>query len=83
MATNEPIKVWRFQDAPQELQELSTNGGDEDWLATIPAELKDEHWVDCAMSTLYDNIASQAFGCSAIEIVDREDGSEVRIGCHS
>lgn len=32
----EPIKVWRFEDAPEEYRKLSTNGGDEDWLALIP-----------------------------------------------
>jgi hypothetical protein len=32
----EPIKIWRFEDAPKEYQKLSTNGGDEDWLALMP-----------------------------------------------
>ena len=31
-----PIIVWQFHEAPLELQELSTNGGDEDWLAILP-----------------------------------------------
>lgn len=28
--------VWQFQDAPVELQSLSSDGGDEDWLAFFP-----------------------------------------------
>lgn len=31
-----PCTVWRFHDAPQELRDLSTNGGDEDWLVEVP-----------------------------------------------
>lgn len=30
------IRVWRFDDAPEELRDLSHHGGDEDWLALIP-----------------------------------------------
>lgn len=30
------IAVWRFEDAPKAFQALSTNGGDEDWIAFIP-----------------------------------------------
>lgn len=33
-----PILVWAFMDAPQELRALSTHGGDEDWVASIPPE---------------------------------------------
>ena len=28
--------VWVFNEAPKELRELSTNGGDEDWLVELP-----------------------------------------------
>jgi len=42
------IRVWRFQDAPEELKELSNHGGDEDWLALIPPKLKDAYipWIE-------------------------------------
>jgi len=33
----EPIKVWPFEDAPEEYRKLSEHGGDEDWLALVPA----------------------------------------------
>jgi hypothetical protein len=32
-----PITIWRFEDAPEDLRSLSTNGGDEDWLAEVPS----------------------------------------------
>ena len=36
------IQVWRFHEAPEALQLLSTHGGDEDWLAVVPrAALED------------------------------------------
>lgn len=43
MAT-EPIRVWAYHSAPEALQ-ISTNGGDEDWLAEVPPE-KDYKWVE-------------------------------------
>lgn len=30
------IKIYKFYDAPKEYQELSTSGGDEDWIAIFP-----------------------------------------------
>ena len=35
------ITIWRYHHAPPELQALSTHGGDEDWLATVPRALCD------------------------------------------
>mgnify|MGYP007122140866 CR=1 FL=1 len=37
------IRVWRFEDAPEELRNLSTNGGDEDWVALVPPRLRDTY----------------------------------------
>lgn len=36
------VKIWRWEDAPQHLKNLSTNGGDEDFVVLIPAELVEE-----------------------------------------
>lgn len=36
------IKIWRFHEAPVELKELSSHGGDEDWLVMIPPDWGDE-----------------------------------------
>jgi hypothetical protein len=38
------IRVWRFEDAPQEYRDLSPHGGDEDWLAVVPWSMKDD-WI--------------------------------------
>lgn len=36
------IRIWQFQDAPEQYRALSTNGGDEDWVAEVgPYPLKD------------------------------------------
>lgn len=68
-----PIKVWRFSEAPPCLQALSTNGGDEDWLALVPNSLANEYipWLE-----------GQSFGCYCVlryPVV----GAIVYIGCHA
>lgn len=69
-----PIVVWRFRDAPAVLQAVSTNGGDEDWLAVVPPALVGEWvgWLD-----------SEKFGCSAVDGHRLSNGAEVVIGSHS
>jgi len=66
------IKIYRFEDAPEELKMLSTNGGDEDWIAIIPPSLQDEYipWFE----------AGNSFGC--VEVHMLENGNKVLIGCH-
>lgn len=32
-----PIQVWPFYQAPKKYQKLSRHGGDEDWIAFVPA----------------------------------------------
>jgi len=34
----QPILVWSFYDAPEELRSLSEHGGDEEWIVAIPVE---------------------------------------------
>ena len=41
---SDPITVWGFHDAPENLRNLSTNGGDEDWLVEMP-----QHYYDCGI----------------------------------
>lgn len=68
------IKVWRFEDAPKRYRDLSTNGGDEDWVAFVPAALANEYigWMD----------EGGPYGCFAVKVYS-VDGGEIRIGCHS
>lgn len=42
--TDKAILVWRFEDAPEVYRAMSTNGGDEDWIAFVPDALR-EAWV--------------------------------------
>jgi len=37
----EPIKIWKFEDAPKALRDLSSRGGHEDLLILIPPEYED------------------------------------------
>lgn len=48
MVTNNTIKVWRFEDAPTEYSNQSSNGGDEDWVILIPASMAGDwiSWID-------------------------------------
>ena len=67
------IQVWRFNEAPQVLQDMSDNGGDEDWVALVPKEMADGYigWLD-----------SPAFGCCCID--EHKWGDyRVYIGCHA
>jgi len=77
MSENKSITVWRFRDAPEELQALSNNGGDEDWLAVIPPELSEEWlgWME----------EGSSFGCCTVEEHDHPEqpGFKIRIGCHA
>lgn len=72
----DPILVYVFHDAPQELQDLSTNGGDEDWLAVVPAAIVAQdpwmRWLECP-----------AFGVCNVDEFMLPDGRKVVIGCHS
>jgi len=48
-----PAYIWPFDKAPKELQELSTNGGDEDWLVLLPPEFDIDNycwWLECTDS---------------------------------
>lgn len=68
------IRVWRFYEAPEELQNLSRNGGDEDWLALVPASMERGYipWLQ-----------QGPFGVCDVAEYSLPDGSVVYIGCHS
>lgn len=56
---SDPIQVWRFGEAPADLQALSTNGGDEDWLALVPNSYRVEEifWMS----------SGGPFGCCSVD----------------
>jgi len=68
------ILVWRFHEAPSEYQKLSTHGGDEDWLAYVPASLKDE-WIGWLEE-------GSSFGCCSVTLHE-VPGGIVKIGAHA
>lgn len=70
------IRVWRFEDAPRELQDLSVNGGDEDWLLEVPPGVLDDYmptWVYATDS------------CGEPDVLDhpKKKGWHVIIGSHA
>jgi hypothetical protein len=73
----EPMLVWRFENAPTELQAISDHGGDEDWIAVIPPHLAND-WVDWMDS-------GSRFGpCNTSEHDHpMKPGYKVRIGAHA
>jgi len=70
------ITVWRFEDAPEELQKFSTNGGDEDWLALVPKEVMDQvgyiGWLETG-----------SFGYCCTDRYELPNGDIVFIGAHA
>jgi hypothetical protein len=76
MSEKEPIVIWSFCDAPNELKELSPHGGDEDWIAVIPPSYSGCYisWLECVH-----------FGCCDISEHDHplKPGYEVKIAAHA
>jgi hypothetical protein len=68
------VQVWHFHDAPPELRALSGHGGDEDWLALIPASMVGDYfpWMEAG-----------PFGCCDVSEHVLDGGSVVRIGAHA
>lgn len=67
------IIVWSFYDAPGELRCLSNHGGDEDWIALLPAGMDRPSWMESGSS----------FGCCDVSEHELEDGRRVYIGAHA
>lgn len=74
MNENNMIKVWRFRDAPQIYKELSLHGGDEDYIAILPATMAHDPplWLEVA-----------PFAVCDVETYPLDDGSIVYISAHA
>lgn len=74
-STKEPIKIWRYRDAPVHLKAMSEHGGDEDYIALVPLHYRDEHLVwrieDLGL-----------LGCCSTDKHETPEG-DVYIGAHS
>lgn len=68
------ICVFKWEHAPQALKDLSQHGGDEDWVAFLPANLLGEYipWM-----------RRGGFGICSVSTIWFEDGSRVCIGAHA
>ena len=75
MVNDTLIRVWPFEDAPLQYQALSPHGGDEDWVAVVPAALADRYIGWLAPGT--------PFGCYTVSIHALPDGARLYIGTHS
>ncbi len=71
----QPIQVWDYHQAPEELK-LSDNGGDEDWLALVPPgyECRYIQWLE-----------TPHFACCDVQITPHPTlaGYTIHIGSHS
>ena len=71
------IRVWKWEDAPQELKDLSSHSGDEDWVALIPPKLANDYipWMEEGTS----------FGCCSVSEHSHPELPNyiVKIGAHS
>lgn len=68
------IKIWEFYKSPKKYQEMSTNGGDEDWVALIPKELD---YVPSFMEE------GTSFGCCSVDRFNLKNGDILLIGSHA
>ena len=72
-----PILVWQYSDAPGEIRELASQGGDEDWVALVPPE------VNADIITWAAEGKDDAFGCCSVEYVKLDDGGTLIVGTHA
>ncbi len=73
------IYVWRFEDAPETLQNLSDNGGDEDWIAAAPTEEFKNAYIGWIVGAGFDT-------CCEPQIYENPDampGYTIYIGSHA
>jgi len=72
----EPILIWRFEDAPEPYKAYSDHGGDEDWLAILPVNWPADNlplWME----------EGRPFGCCAVHEFRLPTGQRIVIGAHS
>jgi len=67
------ILIWPFDEAPEELKNLSEHGGDEDWIALLPAGMEVPLWLE----------SGTEFGVCSVSEHKLEDGQLVLIGAHA
>lgn len=77
LAAIDPVQIWPFERIPQWVRDIIgelPNGGDEDWVAVLPAHYRGE---------LPKFLDIPPFKISHNEIFKLHDGSLILVGCHS
>ena len=65
------ITIYDWDDAPKELKDLSTSGGDEDWIAIIPIHINDKHFGVSFLQT-------PSFSCiGESQVIDLHDNNDI------
>jgi len=89
------MAIWYFKDAPQELQALSTNGGDEDFLAYVPPDsfdglcaswfgtMDEEKWYGEPTTLKWNDNNGTSFGVCSVDRIELDNGGLVFIGSHA
>lgn len=77
----EAIMVWPFYEAPGWLRRLSTHGGDEDWVALVPARLKEAGIIQYFFTQ--ELRLRNPFGISSIGRHELPNGDVAYIGAHA
>jgi len=72
------IKLWRYEDAPEEYQNLSPHGGDEDWLMYVPSLMVKEYGVEIELLVDRGRLGVSDLYCHILR-----DGSRVYVGAHA
>jgi len=71
-----PFEIWKFDDAPEVYRNLSTNGGDEDWLIVFPeGETEDSQWTM--------EYAIERMAVCDVDYHTAPDGRRIAITCHA
>jgi len=81
-----PLQVWRFGEAPAQLQALSDAGGDEDLVVLVPRSWQDPGVLDQLPEALYGLLGSLRHAWDAwgrIHHYPQADGTLVVITSHS
>lgn len=86
--SNDPlIKIWRFKDAPEIYRNLSTNGGDEDWVVVmskpeflITDEKTGESFLDYSLYGLFNSFYHDYINVNKMFVLEKE---VVLIFCHA
>lgn len=70
------LKIWKFENAPEEYKKLSQNGGDEDWIVFMPDGFDEENEFPYFLDE------GTYFACFIVEDYEVK-GGKIRIGAHS